>query len=106
MSSSRVLKNTLALYTRQIIIIFITLYSWRVVLNELGTDDYGVYRVITGLVTLLAFLPGSMASATQRFISFAMGETNSEKLKQTFRANLQMYVEIAGLAYGLLHTVG
>ncbi|QHS09400.1 hypothetical protein [Sinimarinibacterium sp. NLF-5-8] len=72
MSNSRILKNTLALYTRQIIIIFITLYSLRVVLNELGTDDYGVYSVITGFVTLLAFLPGSMASATQRFFSFAM----------------------------------
>lgn len=106
MSSSRVLKNTLALYTRQIIIIFITLYSLRVVLNELGTDDYGVYSVITGFVTLLAFLPGSMASATQRFFSFAMGENNSEKLKQTFSVNLLMYVAIAVIAYGLLQTVG
>lgn len=78
----------------------------RVVLNELGVEDFGVYSVITGFVTLLAFLPGSMASATQRFFSFAMGEKNQAKLKQTFSVNLLMYVIIAVIAYILLQTVG
>lgn len=106
MSNKIILKNTLALYTRQIIIILITLYSMRVVLNELGIENFGVFSVITGFVTLLAFLPGSMASATQRFFSFAMGENNLIKLKQTFSVNLIMYAAIALLAYVLLQTVG
>lgn len=106
MSNKRILKNTLALYTRQIIIMIITLYSLRVVLNELGTDDYGVYSVVTGFVTLLAFLPGSMASATQRFFSFAMGKNDDVQLKQTFSVNLIMYVAIAVLAYTVLQTLG
>ena len=106
MSNKRILKNTLALYTRQIIIIFITLYSLRVVLNELGTDDYGVYSVIAGFVTLLAFLPGSMASATQRFFSYAMGRNDEVQLKQTFSVNLIMYIAIAVFGYTILQTLG
>lgn len=106
MSNKKILKNTLALYTRQIIIILITLYSLRVVLNELGTINYGVYSVVTGFVTLLAFLPGSMASATQRFFSYAMGKNDDLQLKQTFSVNLIMYLAIAVFAYTALQTLG
>lgn len=106
MPHRKIFKNTLALYLRQVIIILITLYSMRVVLIELGVDDFGVYSVITGFVTLLAFLPGSMASATQRFFSFAMGQKDPGKLKQTFSVNLVMYAVMALLAYTLLQTIG
>lgn len=106
MSHKKIFKNTLALYLRQIIIILITLYSMRVILIELGVEDYGIYSVVTGFVTLLAFLPGSMASATQRFFAFAMGKGDPERLKQTFSVNLVMYIAIALLAYTLLQTVG
>ncbi|MEY0590086.1 lipopolysaccharide biosynthesis protein [Providencia manganoxydans] len=106
MSNKKILKNTISLYIRQIIIILITLYSMRVILNELGIEDYGVYSVVTGFVTLLTFLPGSMASATQRFFSFAMGKKDILKLKKTFSVNLIMYVIIALLTYTLLQTLG
>nr|WP_282551096.1 MULTISPECIES: hypothetical protein [Providencia] len=106
MSNKKILKNTVALYLRQIIIILITLYSMRVILNELGLENYGIYSVVAGFVTLLAFLPGSMASATQRFFSFALGENDSSKLKKTFSVNLIMYAAIALLAYMLLQTIG
>ncbi|BBG60521.1 MATE family efflux transporter [Providencia rustigianii] len=106
MSNRKIVKNTISLYLRQIVIILITLYSMRVILNELGLEDYGIYSVVAGFVTLLAFLPGSMASATQRFFSFALGENNLSKLKKTFSVNLIMYATIALLAYILLQTVG
>ena len=106
MLNKKIFKNTLVLYLRQIIIIFVTLYSMRVVLNELGVEDFGIYSVVTGFVTLLAFLPGSMASATQRFFSFAMGKKDIIKLKQTFSVNLVMYACIALLAYTLFQSIG
>lgn len=106
MSNKRIFKNTISLYLRQIVIILITLYSMRVILNGLGLEDYGIYSVVAGFVTLLAFLPGSMASATQRFFSFALGERDLSKLKKTFSVNLIMYAAIALLAYTLLQTIG
>ncbi|GIC34082.1 polysaccharide biosynthesis protein [Vibrio cholerae] len=106
MTKNKILKNTLVLYFRQVLIVLITLYSMRVVLNELGVEEFGIYSVVTGFVTLLAFLPGSMASATQRFFSFAMGAKDTVKLKQTFSVNLAMYACIALIAYALFQTIG
>lgn len=106
MTSKRIIKNTMFLYIRQLINIIITLYSMRAIFNGLGLENYGVYTVVAGFVTLLSFLPGSMASATQRFFSFAMGERNLLMLKKIFCVNLIMYAIIALLAYILLQTVG
>lgn len=73
-STSRIAKNTLALYFRQILIMLVSLYTVRVVLNTLGAEDYGIYNVVTGVVTMFGFLSGAMATASQRFFSFEMGE--------------------------------
>lgn len=106
MHNKKILKNTLALYLRQIVIVLISLYTLRVVLTELGVEDYGIYSVVAGFVTLLAFLPGTMASAMQRFFSFTMGQQDSDKLKQTFSVNWLLYVAIAVLAFVVLQSIG
>ena len=62
-----ILKNTLMLYSRQIIVMLLQLISVRLLLNVLGVEDYGIYNVVSGIVLLLSFLTGAMASATQRF---------------------------------------
>lgn len=94
------------LYFRQILILFVSLYTVRIVLDELGIEDYGIYGAVGGLVALSAFLPGSLAQATQRFFSFALGEQNDERLKQTFSVNLVLYVSVALIAYVALQTLG
>lgn len=106
MHNKKILKHTLALYLRQIVIVLISLYTLRVVLTELGVEDYSIYSVVAGFVTLLAFLPGTMASATQRFFSFAMGQQDSEKLKQTFSVHWLLYAAIALLAFAILQSIG
>lgn len=94
------------LYCRQILILFVSLYTVRIVLDELGVEDYGVYAAIGGLVALSSFLPGSLAQATQRFFSFAMGEKNDERLKKTFSVNLALYASVALIAFIILQTIG
>lgn len=101
-----IIKNTLVLYARQILILFVSLYSMRVVLNVLGVDQYGIYSVVAGIVTLCSFLPGSMASATQRFFAFSLGENDSQKLKKIFSVNLVLYGLIAVIAFVLLESIG
>ncbi|GHU67747.1 hypothetical protein FACS189413_03090 [Bacteroidia bacterium] len=105
-NNKRIAKNTLMLYFRQILILFVSFYTVRVVLNVLGIEDYGIYNVVGGIVTFFSFLSGSMASATQRFFSFALGQNNFEKLKTTFTINWLIYGAIALIAVILLETVG
>ena len=84
----------------------VSLYTVRVVLATLGAEDYGIYNVVAGVVTMFSFLSGSMASATQRFFSYALGEGNEEKLKTIFSVNLLVYMGIALIAVILLETAG
>ncbi len=105
-NNKRIAKNTLVLYFRQILILLVSLYTVRIVLDALGVEDYGVYNVVAGVVSLLSFLSGSMSSATQRFFSFALGQDNEDKLKKVFSINIVVYGIIAIVAFILLETVG
>ena len=68
--NKRIAKNTLFLYFRQILTMLVSLYTVRVVLKVLGVQDYGIYNVVGGIVTMFGFLNGTMSSATQRYLSF------------------------------------
>ncbi|PTP61008.1 polysaccharide biosynthesis protein [Vibrio splendidus] len=94
------------LYLRQLVALFINLYTVRLVLELLGVEDYGIYAVIGGLVTILSFLSATMASATQRFFSFALGQNDLEKLKRLFSTNVIIYSSIALIGFVLLESVG
>lgn len=82
------------------------LYALRVVLNTLGVDDYGIFTVVAGFVTMLSFLPGTMAASTQRFFSFALGKDDQEQLNKTFSANWLLYALISLVILITLETVG
>ena len=72
-NNKRIAKNTLMLYFRMILLLIISLYTSRVILRELGVDDYGIYNVVGGIIVILSFLNNAMASATQRFLNVEMG---------------------------------
>jgi O-antigen/teichoic acid export membrane protein len=78
----------------------------RIVLKHLGVEDYGIYNVVGGIVTMLSFLSGTMASASQRFFSFDLGEGNFKRLRHTFSITLIVYVLISIIIILLAETVG
>jgi len=94
------------LYLRQVLVLIVSLFTVRIVLDVLGVEDYGIYNVVGGIVSFFSFLSGSMASATQRFFSFAMGQNDSVKLKKIFSVNLTIYFGIAIVSVILLETIG
>lgn len=104
--NKRIAKNTLMLYFRQILILLVSLYTVRIVLDVLGAEDYGIYNVVAGVVTLLSFLSGTMGSATQRFFSFALGRNDNEQLKKIFSVNIVIYIGIAVISVIVLETAG
>ncbi len=105
-NNKRIIKNTFMLYLRQILVLGVSLFTVRIVLNVLGVQDYGVYTVIGGVIYLFSFLGSSMASATQRFFSYALGEKDFQKLSRIFTVNLVIYICIAVIAVVLLESVG
>lgn len=105
-NTTRIAKNTLLLYFRQILIMLVSLYTVRVVLNALGAEDYGIYNVVAGVVTMFGFLSGGMASASQRYFSYDLGKKDDEHLKTTFCVTFQIYLLLAIIVVVLAETVG
>lgn len=99
-------KNTAFLYIRLIITILINLYSIRLLWRTLGVDDYGIYNLVGGVVAILSFLNSSMVGASQRYISYALGVNNFNKLVSTFRASIKAHNTIAVLVFIIGETLG
>ena len=105
-NNRRIAKNTLLLYFRMIFMMLVSLYTSRVVLDTLGVEDYGIYNVVGGVVAMFGFINGSMSSATQRYITFALGKDDMENLQKVFNTALQIHVLISILIVLLGETVG
>ncbi|MCH5326452.1 MAG: lipopolysaccharide biosynthesis protein [Duncaniella sp.] len=106
--NKRIAKNTLLLYVRMLLIMGVNLYTSRVVLDELGVDDYGVYTVVGGVVLMLSFLNSCMSTATQRFINYELGnpEGTEQSLKNVFSTSISIHLAIAVVVLMLAETVG
>lgn len=105
-TGKRIARNTLMLYFRQILIMLVSLYTVRVVLDVLGAEDYGIYNVVAGVVTMFNFLSGAMATACQRYFSFELGRKDYEQLKKTFSVSLISYIVVAVILLVFAETVG
>lgn len=102
----RIAKNTLFLYFRMILIMAVTLYMSRVVLDKLGVDDYGLYHVVGGVVGILSFLNGTLSIGTSRFLTYELGTNDQEKLKQTFSTAFYTHVILGVIIVLLMETFG
>lgn len=104
--TKQIAKNTVVLYLRMIITMFITLFSSRIVLQALGVSDFGLYNVVGGVVALLSFLRTSLTSSTQRFLSFELGRNDMERLKKVFSVSLSTHLLISIFILILGETLG
>lgn len=83
-SSKRVLINTLSQYIRTVISVIVTLYTSRIVLQNLGVDDYGIYNLVAGVIALLSFFSDSLSTTTQRYLSYNQGRNDTLMMKKIF----------------------
>lgn len=104
--NKRIAKNTLFLYVRMFLTIVVNLYAVRVIWQVLGVDDYGVYNVVGGIVTMFAFLNNAMVASSQRFISFELGTGDNERLKKVFCISVTVHILLAITILLLAETIG
>lgn len=105
-NNKRIAKNTLMLYIRMLISMVVGLFTSRVVLQTLGVENYGIYNVVGGIVSMFTFLNGGMISATQRYLNFELGRGNQEQLSKVFRTSIQIHALISLIVLLLSETVG
>lgn len=105
-NNRRIARNTLLLYSRTLLQMIVSLYTSRVVLSTLGVEDYGIYNVVGGLVSMFSVITGVLSAATSRFITFELGTGNKERLKKIFSTSLIVQILLGFIVALLILTVG
>lgn len=106
MNTSKIAKNTLLLYVRMGLIMIINLYMVRLLLKVLGVEDYGIYNVVAGFVSVLSFLSGTMSSACMRFFAYEIGRDDLRQLKITFGVALTIFLFLGIVSLSFFETFG
>lgn len=104
--NKRIAKNAIMLWIRMLLSIFVSVYTSRVVLQVLGVEDYGIYAVVGGIISMFGFLNAAMSGATSRFLTYEMGRADQQRLQETFSSALLIHIGLAGLVFILAETIG
>lgn len=104
-NNRRLAKNTLYLYFRTFFVMLIAIYTSRVVLDSLGVENYGIYNVVGGFVSMFSMLSGTLTAASQRFIAFELGKSKPE-IRKIFSTTLTTHFFIAIIIFILLESLG
>ena len=91
----KIAKNTILLYMRTLFTMLVSLYTSRIILNVLGIDNYGIYNVIGGTISMFSIFSGSLSGAISRFITYGLGEGDIEKLKKIFSTSVSIQIGLA-----------
>ncbi|MBQ7690501.1 MAG: hypothetical protein IJT30_04810 [Muribaculaceae bacterium] len=105
-TNSRIARNTVFLYLRMFVSMCISLYTSRVVLNALGTSDYGIYGIVGSIVVFFSFLNTTLSTSTSRFLTFQLGRDDHDALNHTFTNAVMLHVGIALIILVLAETIG
>lgn len=105
-NNQRIIKNTLLLYSRMLLMIVINLFTSRVILNTLGIEDFGINNVVGGVITMLGFFTSSLAGASSRYITYDLGKGDMYKLKKTFSNIISIHLLLAIIIIFIGETIG
>ena len=105
-ANKRIAKNSIFLSVRMVFVMCIMLYTTRLVLKVLGIEDYGVYNVVCGFVSLFVFLNTSMSNGIQRFYNYELGKNGVEGANNVYITSLNIQLLLAIIVILLTESIG
>lgn len=104
-NNKRIAKNTCFLYLRTLLVMAVTIYTSRIILDVLGVNDYGIYNVVGGFVAMFSVLSGTLTAASQRFIAYELGREKPE-IRKVFSTTITIHFALAVIILVLLESLG
>lgn len=101
-NSTRLVVNTGAQYVRTLINVILSLYSTRLILLALGVEDYGIFTLIGGVVSMLSFMTNAMVTTTQRFMSYHQTKSGLAMQQKIFGNSILLHLLFSGVVLVLL----
>ncbi|MBG2837005.1 MATE family efflux transporter [Proteus terrae] len=94
-AKEKVAFNTCIMYGKMALLIGISLYTVRVLLNNLGISNYGIFTLSAGLITVFSFLNSAMSISTQRYLSYYQGTGNTKMQNSVFYSSIILHIIVA-----------
>lgn len=94
------------LYIRMLLLMAVSLYTSRVILKYLGVDDYGIYTLIGGFITLFGIITNSLVVAVQRYLNVALGQNDEALFGKVYSMSINIFILFSGIILVLGETVG
>ena len=104
--SGTLIKNTITLYVRMVLSMLIGFFTSRILLNQLGVQDFGLYNVIAGILIILGFLNTTLTLSTQRFLNFSLGEKSMKNAQKVFSTSVVIHSLLALIILVVAETIG
>lgn len=105
-NNKTIAKNTMYLYINMGLTMLVSLYTSRIILQNLGITDYGIYNIVGSVVAAFAFISETLGSATQRFYNFALGKKDITQLNVVFNMSVIIYVILSIILIILVDIIG
>lgn len=105
-NNKRIAKNTILLSVRMVIVLCLNLYTTRVTLDALGVNDFGIYNVVCGFVSMFTFLNTSMSNGIQRFFNFELGKNGINGAQKVYVNSLVVQGFLLVIILLLTETLG
>ena len=94
------------LYFRMFLMMIIALFSFKLLLSELGDTGYGTYNVVGGVIVLFSFISSAMIQSIQRFLSYSIGKGDPEMLRKVFSTSINIQIIISLILLAIAESVG
>lgn len=104
--NKRIARNAIILYVRMIFLLLISFYTSRVTLDIFGVEDFGLYNLVGGIITITVFISSSMALSAERFLAYAIGKNDKNRLADIFSMLVTIHLIIAAIILVLGETIG
>ena len=89
-----------------LVAMLIGFFTSRILLNQLGVVDFGVYNVVGSIIVLLGFLNSTLSLSTQRFINFELGNNNFAQLRKVYSSSVVIHATLALIIFIVGETLG
>lgn len=94
MAKKVILRNTLFSYGRTFIAAVMGVFTSRWLLADLGASDYGLCGVVGSLLIVIDFLQNTIGQGSDRYLAYAIGERDSENVKDWFNTACNLFVVV------------
>ncbi len=106
MDKNLIIRNTILLYFRMIIVLIVTLFASRIILKALGIEDFGLLNVVYGVVALISYIQNTLSTSSSRFITYELGTKNGGRCKEVFNNVFIVHILISLVFLILIETIG